>query len=316
MYVFVEKNKKLLKIIFIVIIYSLIPLIGLNFYISLGQREESLKTAKKEVDYVLTQLANKEKEIVAQMESFLFTISQLEEIHNFNSKECNKLLVKLYNQHKIYKNIAVVNLQGDIICAAVLPSSTVNVADRKYFINAVSNRKFSLGDYQIGRIVKTPIWVAGYPVITEDEVLQSVVIVSIDLNWLSKQFTNKFLPKKTTIEVFDNKAVILASYPDSKNIGQTRNNNEISYALEGKETPFKLKGEDGIVRIYSYLKFEPTSSNEQKYIVIGVPESYYSEPIDKAFQRSLILIAIITSSIFLIVFINWRFFIYTELNNI
>jgi len=289
-------------------------MVALIFYMSLGQREMSMQTAKSETSHIVKHIKLTEEEFMSKTELFLFVLSKLDILKDNNQQEkCSEFLSKLLEQLEFYSNIAVSDLQGNIYCSAIPLENPVNVSDRKYFINVISNRRFSLGDYQIGRIVKKPVWVAGHPILTDDGVLQGVVGVSIDLKWLNKLLSDQPLPPQSILKVFDGHGVILVSYPNSSEVGQKKNlDREIAYVLQNKKSPFELKGSDGKLRVYTYSKFDPTSTNEEKYVIIGLDKSFIERPADETFKKSLVLALIIVLAVFVIVFINWQLFIYPQ----
>ena len=150
----VKHRGKILKAALFVLVYSLIPLVGLVFYMNLGQREEAIQSAKTDVNNIVKEIVVSEQNITSRTEYLLITLSKLSEVQNHDVTKCDQLFAKLLKQYPLYKNLFVSDLQGNVFCSAVPLTKPINIADRSYFVHAISSRNLSLGDYQIGRLVK------------------------------------------------------------------------------------------------------------------------------------------------------------------
>lgn len=316
MEVMFRKKKSVLNIILFIIFYSLLPMIGLVFYMSLGQRETNLQTTRIETNHIVNQIDLVEREIISKTETFLFTLAQFRTLKTQDKEGCSEVLPLILKKSNFFSNIFVADLQGNVYCSAVPLQGEVNISDRKYFNNTIINRRFSLGDYQIGRVTNKPVWVAGYPVFNDDDVLVGLVGASIDLKWLSNLLYQQKLPPGSVLKVFDDQGIILMSYPDEAEIGENKlDSHEISYVVSGNKSPAELIGSDNVERIYAFKELKSTASDEKKYILVGITKEFINKPIDEIFKRSLMLAVFITLVVILIVVVNWRLFIYPSLKN-
>ena len=130
---FIKRNERILKAILIVIFYSLLPMIGLIFYMTLGQREIVIKLVKNTASNRLKEIVLIENELVTKTETFLFMLSQIDRIEIYNKDKCNIFLPNLLKKSNYFRNIFVADLQGNVYCSAVPIKGKINVKDRKYF---------------------------------------------------------------------------------------------------------------------------------------------------------------------------------------
>ena len=205
---------------------------------------------------------------------------------------CNRLLAGLTETHRYFNNIAVIRLNGELLCSGVPIDKPVNSSDRPYFRRALESRGFAIGDYQIGRLTgKTGVAFAS-PVFDTRGQPQAVVILVLDLSWLNQAVARIELPSGSRVTVLDSQGTILAGYADAANlIG--RSIPELpayrSFQRQKTEGTVESVGSDGVTRINAYVPIY-TSPAASIYLRVGIPKDIaYSKVKDEIIRTTLLL---------------------------
>jgi signal transduction histidine kinase len=183
---------------------------------------------------------------------------------------------------------------------------------------AVSNRQFSLGEYQVSRTARKATLNVGYPAIDDDGNLRAVVYAALDLNWLQTMLTNSTLPPGSSLTVIDRNRVTLVRYPDPEGKllgavlpGRSARTNETPSLLRTNPPPPRaglrqrggargyerteiLTGRDGVRRLYAFTRLGHASDSNPVSVTVGIPVSEAYAPANRALRRNLLTLALVT----------------------
>ena len=142
--------------------------------------------------------------------------------------------------------IGVADLRGDVNCLSLDMSAPINIADRRYFRDALETRTLAVGDYLVGRKGGVPAIHFSRPIFSEDGTLRGVVFIPLNLEWLAQQLASSGWPEGSVVQVKDRNGTLLAAYPPSPEVG--RRPAEISTSTNTVATA-QLGAEHGALRI-------------------------------------------------------------------
>ncbi len=135
--------------------------------------------------------------------------------HEFEEpNRCNMLVAAIMKENSDYSNIGAARPDGEVFCSALPLKGPVNLSDRGYFKKAIANKSFSPSEYQIGRITGKPVLVFAYPLLNKRHAVESVLFITIGLDWLNSVLALADTPKQTSLTVIDRTGTVLAHYPD------------------------------------------------------------------------------------------------------
>ena len=279
----------------LLVLFAVLPALGVTFYSGLEQRRIVAMQAKEESLRSARLVSTHQNQLVEGSRHFLYMLAQLSQVQNCDPASCSSLFANLMKQYPWFLNIGAVYPDGNIFASALPQSQPVNIADRSYFRLALKTRKFSIGDYQIGRIHGKPSVNFGYPVLDRDGRVKAVVFVSLCLDWLNQLSTRANLPSGSTLTVIDHNGVILARHPDPKRwVGKTMGEASIvKTILSQREGMAEATGVDGVSRLYAFTEFGGTGQAESMYLSIGTPTSVAFTQVDWTLKRNLILLVFI-----------------------
>jgi len=166
----------------LLILAAVLPAFLLVFYSTFEQRREASESAQREALKIAQTVAEGHRVTSSSVRQMLTGLSTLAEIPDAQSAgACNKMMANILRFSSDYANAGVALSNGDVVCSALPLPGPVNVADRAYFQRAVATREFSIGDYQVGRIVAKRGIHFGYPLLNADKQIWGVVFVLLDL---------------------------------------------------------------------------------------------------------------------------------------
>ncbi len=250
-------------------------------------KEESLRAVRLVSSY--------QTQLIEGSRHFLYMLSQLPQVQDCEPASCSSLFASLMKQYPWFLNIAAAYPDGKVFASALPPAKPVNISDRGYFRLALKTRKFSIGDYQIGRIHGKPSVNFGYPVLDEDGRVKCVLIVSLSLDWLAQASTSASLPPGSTITVIDHEGMILVRHPGSEGwVGKRMTEAPIVKAiLSQREGTVETSGVDGNRRLYAFTQFGGKDGAGSLYASVGIPASLAFSEVDRVLRRNLGFLALV-----------------------
>jgi PAS domain S-box-containing protein len=106
-----------------------------------------------------------------------------------------------------------VGLDGQTRCHALGSDKKVFLGDRAYFRNAITQRRFVVGSYALGRLAGKPVITFAQPVIGADDKVTGVVFASVDLAEMAKSVAGIQLPSGAALGIHDRDGALLAGKP-------------------------------------------------------------------------------------------------------
>jgi len=104
-------------------------------------------------------------------------IALFPEVRTGNAAVCSEWLaqmVALYQPR--YSAFGVSTLHGEMFCTSVPLSTTIQIADRLWFRNAVQTGEFAIGEFTISRPNGNPILGLGLPIGPKQTLVSSAAI--------------------------------------------------------------------------------------------------------------------------------------------
>lgn len=266
------------KLLIMALIVSL-PAFGIIIFTGLDQRSEAIAESKLELEHLTTGIAAEVQHVVAATQQLCNAISLLPEIQSRNAAKLRPLLANILRLNPQYMNILVADLSGTAWVSALPSDHLISVADRRYFKNLLKTKQFSSGEFVIGRIKPRPIFSFSYPIYNQRHELSGMVIVSIDLERIGRQFENGLRKhSKINLTMSDHHGTVIfmhrANQPaQNTQIGLT-DKAPFFHLMQAGPPRDNLKsvGFDGVERFITYQKLYLEGEHEPYlYIRSGAP---------------------------------------------
>jgi len=186
-------------------------------------------------------------------------------------------------------NLGVPLASGDLLCNTHPLNRHINVFDRPYFQDALTNRRFSIGTFQHDRAANTTSINFGYPVtdLTTDEV-RGVAVAVVSLAWWTHYLETSNLPESSTAFITDSQATLIANYPANPDeLGR------VVTEINGHSQAEQLMGADGIRRMKYSIPLLHNTDEEFFVLTIGVPTDAVLQRINQRFYILLLLFSLV-----------------------
>lgn len=288
------------------VIVAALPVMTLIVLNALAQGRAAESEAEREILQLSSIAAANYDGLLRDAHRLTRVLARLSDVRR-GGERCRAALGELLNGDGRYANAGVFAPNGDVICSRVPLKSQLNVADRSYFRRVIAHRRFTVGDYIIGRISGRAIVVLADPVIDRDGKVKAVVFVSLDLAWLNRFAERAKLPPGSTFTLLDRAGTVLARYPDPESwVGHKVPTAYYAMVMRSQSGVAHARGLDGVKRLYAFTTLHRTDDNHALYVGVGVPSSTAFAPARRALEWNLAVFALATFATLVLAWIGSR----------
>ncbi len=301
------------------VLLAVAPFLGLMLYTNVELRRLAADSIKEDILRLARVAASDQRDTIRDTRQLLFALAQLPQAQRPDPVGCSFLLTRLRNQYPQYALLGVIGRDGTLVCSAPSTITSVNLADRAYFLRTLETGDFSVGDYQIDPVTGKATIGFGYPVLDKRRQVSAVILASLDLNWLNQLAAEAQLPEGSTFAVIDHDGTVLVRFPDPEAwVGQSVPEAPIVEAIlaQGGEGTAQTRGIDGVLRLYAFTPVPGTRGGEEVYVSIGVPASVAFRGANQALVRNLIGLGIVSVLMLAAVRVGENLFVLRPVNRL
>ena len=207
------KQKIRLRIVLLLLVFvAVAPSIAAIIYSTITLQRDELSRAREELLSVTKLAAATQEQWVDGVRQILTTVSSGPSVRRRDLRPlCTEFLRNLKSATPTYSNIGVLDLQGRLQCEAVESDRSIDRSGRRYFRDAITSQKFSVGDYMLSITTNNKAIAFGMPVFDYSGALAGVAFASIDLIHATFKLEALALPKQLQIIVSDRRGTLLAT---------------------------------------------------------------------------------------------------------
>jgi diguanylate cyclase (GGDEF)-like protein len=288
--------------IFVLVILAALPALLLTVYSAIERRASAEAQAREELRRLVKLAAMQQWQVVEGARQMMVASSQILSTLMEDRKRCGQYFANLLAQNReIYNSMGLFLANGELFCNAAT-FQRVNSGDRLYFRLAKETGKFSVGEYQIGRVTGKSGINFGFPIKDSDGKVSAVAFAGLDLESLGRMAQATPLPPDGILSVIDVKGTILARKPEMKgHIGEKLWNAKVIEAvLTSMEGELEAKGTDGVdwLLAHEVVAKNPDGAFPLR-VLVTVPLNRVFADANKALVRDLL--GIIIATLFLLV---------------
>ena len=265
---FVSLRSRLMLLVFL----AMVPSLLLVAYLFSAARRTGVAAAEEDA-LRLTQLAAYgHARLIHSARELLTTLSELPEIRSADPAAASVLLQRMLPKYPLYANLGLLSRDGSVIASAAPMTDEGSVPDRPWFRQAVQNRDFAVGEYQLGQIPGRPHLNFGYPVLDDKGEVQAVIFATLDMFVAGRPLVPVELPLGGQLVVADRQGLVLAcSPPSSQELGQPAPQGDILKSVSasrGEVTRQVVTEAGGWLYAYSPIG---TKQGVDGYASVGIP---------------------------------------------
>lgn len=253
--------------ILLIILATIVPL-GVIVRQSIHGREQAYRDGRSLSERMADRVASEQQLLLSSAEQLMSAFAYLPAVRRRDAGAVNFFLADLVRKNPQITNLAVADEKGNMWASGLPMKTSINVSDRRYFINALATGRFSSGEFNIGRIRNRPALLFGYPIRDEAGRITGVAIVSFSLGKYERYFQEKELDADASLALLDRKGTFLFTRPTTDIIGQQDKEDLLRKMISGPDKgTFEGTGRTGVRRIFAYRKLR-LSGESQPYMYV------------------------------------------------
>ena len=253
-------------------------------------REEGIESARRQTQQLAEGVVAEHRSLLAGAEQVVTVLAQLPEVRARDPR-VESVLRALLALNPAYSNVFIADRQGTVWASGV-SAVGFNVADRRYFVNAVRSGQLASGEYVVSRATAKPALNLGYPLRDERGEVVGVVCVGISLESFRRRLAEADLPRGANLVLLDHRGVILSRAVDeARYVGTAYPAESFRTMVAGPEAlTFEGKGLEHDRRVISYRKLRlPGEAEPFMYVRVGIPVATALAGPNRALVRDLAL---------------------------
>jgi GAF domain-containing protein len=275
----------------LLVILALLPVFGLALYDLYERRQQSARAAQTQLIEIARRAATDQHALFGTAHQFLLSIAQYQQASIASPIACTVLFDELLRHNRLYANLGVLDAQGNLICAAVMPEQPLDLSQHPYFARVLQQR-VTLGEFEISKIVGTPTINLALPIVDDAQQVQGVVFASLNPTWLREFAEVQKLPANSTFALVEREHAFALRYPDFDvfELGAPIRAQRAQWAqLPAAQHTVEIRDADNITRLYTFVAL-----GNEGYLGVGLPTSIVYAEIDRLARRDAILLILVT----------------------
>ena len=280
----------------------LVPWLILVVYTQADERKAAIANVNRDAMRLIHIVTSNQAAQIEAARQLLAAFARLPQVHTTDAAACSAFLADMLKAYPLYLNVGVIDPNGSLFCSAAPFKSPINVADRAYFKTVLEMRDFTIGDYQIGRVLKVPAINYAYPLVGPSKRIDGVVFLAQDLKWLTAALANVEFPPGAILVVTDRNGTVLARMPDPGDwIGKVLPEPEVLEIVSSQRDGglFEATDTQGVRRLWAHA---PLIAGQDLHATMGASKAVAFADIDRRLIRNLAGLGLVTLAA---VFVAW-----------
>jgi PAS domain S-box-containing protein len=292
-------------LILMVLLLSL-PGVALISYSGVQQRKDSVNEGITETKMLVHSILTEQYNMTGDAEQLVSTLAQLADVKEHRVVPANAILSDIIRLNHQYGNIVIADPSGAIWASAIPFSSSISLRGSRAFDNAVRTRRFTSGEYGVGRISGKPNISFGYPILDQAGSVKGVILASVDFGYLNDLLTESGLPKGSSFTITDHSGIVIYRNSNSVESIGTRIRENVFRQMQGGADAvsfldFGLTKEQ-MITSYGKLRLRGEQT-PYLYVKAGIPlhgtlvKARRAELVNIAVLSPVLLIAVLLASL-------------------
>ena len=255
----IARTKRALSIrarLMILAIIAIVPLVLERVHNEQFDRSQRVEAAYQQALGLARRAAAVQTDVIVSTRAFLTVLAGTHVVANPADPSCGPLLKNIAEPEPWIRILSVANSDGRIVCSSRPDAVGLDISQRPHFINPIKTGTFAVGDYFMGTRDRTPFIVASLPQRRADGSIESVVLATLDLNWIGQIASALAVRHGSIMLLVDGNGTVLAHEPQpaewvGRKLGDHPLIKDLLTQREGVVTAASL---DGIRRIFALCR--------------------------------------------------------------
>lgn len=297
--------------LFVLVILAFLPAMVLYGFANRTLRDVE-RSRQEERLVELARLTGMEyRRLVQESRQLLSALAHFPEIREAREPECSRRLAGVLESTPQYTTLSVIGGDGYLACGSLEAGGPLYLGDRAYYLLATTQRRYSVGEYALGRITGKPTVGVAYPMgEPADGGIQPVLAASLDLTVLGRHAATAQLPPATSLTIVDRAGTVLLRRPGSADsaadtVGARLPETLLDRAGQGTE-PVLLRGTDldGVDRVFAVAPLVlPGDRSPEGWVALGKAQSTLLAEVEDVARAELRLLALAGLAVLLLAWV-------------
>jgi hypothetical protein len=278
------------------LVFVCVPFSALLIYAATDRYQLLVAQAREQALQAARMAASNDNAVITRTRELLEAIASDEDIQRRDWAQCNRELPRFFEYFKMsYSIFHVADTTGKVVCSSNDLRTAVNIADRTDFKDAMSLRRFIVGDLNLSRTTGLMSVMMREPIIDDNGNLFAVITAQVSVNQFDKAALQMELPDLDELVMIDRNDKIIVRKPAGGNwVGERLPDGPLLRALHSrKEGVIETEGMDGVKRIYGFASIGNAEASEM-HVAVGFPVAMiYSAITRNLYQNILISLALV-----------------------
>ena len=280
--------------VLVLVLLVLLPAMALVLY--MGDQLRATRTA--EVERNALQLARaaaaEEDRLIEGARQLLVALAELPEVRA-EQADCSTLFGTLLHRLPQSTNLGAARPDGTVFCSGRPLSRPLDLSDEEFFARAVREKRFATSSYVPGRQSGRPSINIATPVVEPTGRIATVMLASIDLDWLRELARKIRLPPSTAIVLLGPDGTLLATLPEVDFVPGTPLPSPalLQRIRRDRNGTVRTAELGGVDRIYGFASLRAGEQQLKIVVLVGIRAEAAFAAADRVTFQSLLTLAIL-----------------------
>ncbi|HSK09354.1 MAG TPA: PAS domain S-box protein [Vicinamibacterales bacterium] len=278
----------------LLIVLATLPAFALTFLTGWLDRQRQRAAVAEDTVRLARQVASDQERTIDGTRQILSDLAQVPEVRAGDPVRSRTFFALLMKHYRGYDSFSVVDPAGNVLVSLPRSSGPVNFAERGWFREAVTERRFAVGDYQVAQLTKKAVLVAAWPVIDAQGTLNAVITAALDVEWLNEVAGSSQVPGGGVLLLVDRQGQVVARHPEGRAwIGRYLPNPALVAGMrEAPEGTIEVSAAGDVDRIYAFTPIRGRTDTGLR-VVIGLPRKAAYAAITQLEFRQLVALGLV-----------------------
>jgi diguanylate cyclase (GGDEF)-like protein len=253
-------------------------------------RSKQIALASAEFANLAQRSADGQRQVISSVEAVLKSSAYIHASGSQVGQSCAIMRASLHVDLPWIRALSVADKDGKVQCSTLPNLVGLDVSDRAYFKKAQETHDFVVSDYLFAKTTKLPVVVAAYPVSAIDGGDETVILGTVNLDWMSKIMGDLGGRPGVSAVLVDSMGTVLAAPADQASmIGRPLGTIPLLSAIAEKamgsdqaEGSLSFVAADGSKRAVDFARIAGTGSR----LIVSIDEAKVSAAINREIRTA------------------------------
>ena len=268
---------------------TLAALAGWTLHTRAEARQQAVQEAQRSSSLVVQSVARDQDRLIESAHQLLVGLAQRSEVQTHNAASCNLLFAGVLKRFPEYLQVVAIKPSGEIFCTGRSAEAAASFIDLPDLRRSMKTGNATLGQYTIDRASGKATISLSAPSVDDAGVVRAVVVVGLDLTWLTRTLIETPLGGASLV-VVDRNGVILTHHPEPERwVGKVLDESIKNSILAQGEGTAEGLGLDGLPSIFVFAPLlRDVERAGDAIVMIALPQKTVFGDADRLFSVHLV----------------------------